>query len=301
MNSVRLSARTRRVLFDREPIEEVRRILIYSLPTWTSDTWLIRFERRSRIVDVKDSDAFYQVVHEQAESDPLGMVHFKGKYTLLEVFIHLDCESIRPFAGSWSCANGISIQIVRRRVEGLLYSDFCRETLTVLGTSNILQIDLGSAKLRDEGFAKNVDQTRGGWRALGPRDLSLPGLYWLNFLGQPYCDLIGRDRLLSAPAFEVKEIGSGVLLALAAEPEEWNTPSYREREQRVLDHIGREYVFERDKPDKPTKGPFNLPSLPPHDPTKDISVLHGGGDNFRRLTPEEVAELEPKRRRSGKT
>jgi hypothetical protein len=41
--------------------------------------------------------------------------------------------------------------------------------------------------------------------------------YWLNFFGQPYIDMFGRERLLSAPCYGVEEFeGRGVLLQAAA-------------------------------------------------------------------------------------
>jgi hypothetical protein len=57
----------------------------------------------------------------------------------------------------------------------------------------------GAAFDRDGFRARNLDETSGA-RALG-RDMSkaLPGLYWLNLFGAPYVDLIGVERLRTAP------------------------------------------------------------------------------------------------------
>ena len=40
--------------------------------------------------------------------------------------------------------------------------------------------------------------------------------YWLNFFGQPYLELFGRERVLNAPCFSVEEFdGHGVFLQAA--------------------------------------------------------------------------------------
>ena len=49
--------------------------------------------------------------------------------------------------------------------------------------------------------AKNmVDDERGCWAIGANIAYAVPGLYWLNYFGEPYADLIGRKRLLTAPA-----------------------------------------------------------------------------------------------------
>jgi hypothetical protein len=189
---------------------------------------------------------------------------------------------------TWDLFNHATLQLLGRRIEGQPLFQWARRALEDLSMQMAPEYARNFA--REEFDAKNMDLSY-GQRAIGPKDYSLPGLYWCNFLGAPYCDLIGRDRLLSAPAYEVKEVGAGVLLTLAEKPEEWKTPEYKAREQRVLDHIGREYVWERDHPDKPTKSPFKLPPTPPHDPSVDIKVLHKGGGQYEVLNPDLRAKL----------
>lgn len=113
--------------------------------------------------------------------------------------------------------------------------------------------------------AKNMELERGA-RAIGG-DISryLPGLYWLNFFGEPYRKLIGKERLLSAPAHEIVEVDAGVLVCLAERPESWDSPEYKAVENRVLDHLGREYFFDRNDTERKTVAPdFGLEPLPPH-------------------------------------
>src|SRR5439155_664930 len=45
----------------------------------------------------------------------------------------------------------------------------------------------------------------------------LPGVFWLNFFGRPYRELLGDDRLRSTPAARVAIVDDGVLVGLAGE------------------------------------------------------------------------------------
>jgi hypothetical protein len=46
--------------------------------------------------------------------------------------------------------------------------------------------------------------------------LELPTLYWANFFGPAYVDKIGRDKILSAPAWAIEELPDGGLLYVLA-------------------------------------------------------------------------------------
>lgn len=119
----------------------------------------------------------------------------------------------------------------------------------------------GHAEMIEEFDHKNISHEGGGTMAVGV-DVSrhLPGLYWLNFFGQAYRDLIGREKLLSAPAYEVREVDDGVMLALHSDPRAWTTDEFGSRERAILEHLGPEYFFNKDDLSKPTIAPhFNLP------------------------------------------
>jgi hypothetical protein len=95
-----------------------------------------------------------------------------------------------------------------------------------------------------------------GVRAVGASIThAIPGLYWLSFFGRPYVDLMGRERLLSAPAYEAKSVDDGVLVALDASADAWETAVYREREQAVIEHLGKQYFFSRHDPSRQTIAP----------------------------------------------
>jgi hypothetical protein len=93
-------------------------------------------------------------------------------------------------------------------------------------------------------------------RAVGRNfDKYLPGLFAHNYFGPPYVGLIGEDALLSAPAAETRKIGDGVLLVVEPDPERWDTPQAMSRNQTVLDHLGREYFYDKHNPTQDFSAP----------------------------------------------
>jgi hypothetical protein len=137
----------------------------------------------------------------------------------------------------------------------------------------------GHAELTSEYDAKNLSFDGQCLMAVGI-DVSraLPGIYWRNFYGRSITERISRERLLTAPATEVREVDGGILLALAEDPTTWNTPEYRLLERQVLNHIGPQFFFSRDDPDRQTVPPVEgLPDLPPTPPLGVIVKLDQGG------------------------
>jgi hypothetical protein len=87
---------------------------------------------------------------------------------------------------------------------------------------------------------------------------ALPGLYWLNYFGAPYLELIGKSRLLTASA-EVMEVGEGVLLALDRSPSSWQEEAYMRKKAEVMQHLGQVYFFDPAHPDGKTAAPVFRP------------------------------------------
>lgn len=150
-------------------------------------------------------------------------------------------------------SNAVGAQLYSRSFEGRRTESWTRSSLELIATN--LPIDYGRACLKDEFEAKNMDYSRGS-KAIGV-DLSrsLPGLYWLNYFGPLLCDFIGRDKLITAPAYEARRIGKGVLIALGQEPEHWHTAEYQRREKAVETHLGKEFFFSREDPKRRTRAP----------------------------------------------
>src|SRR5581483_7850947 len=71
----------------------------------------------------------------------------------------------------------------------------------------------------------------------------LPDVYWLNVFGPSYVDLFGRDRLLSVPVGEAREIRSELIaLRLSSKPCELvEEPTYmRATREAIKNHLGRD-------------------------------------------------------------
>lgn len=114
-----------------------------------------------------------------------------------------------------------------------------------------LPVRYAHAELHDEYDWSNMEITPECTRAIGVAyHQHLPGLYWLNHFGSDYCDFIGRDRVLSAPAYEVWGSGQGVSIRLSESPTTWNEPDYHRQKNAVIEHLGKPYFFSRFERDR---------------------------------------------------
>lgn len=85
--------------------------------------------------------------------------------------------------------------------------------------------------------------------SLGPFPFYLLDLYWGNVFGPPYVELIGADRLRTAPAAVVTELPSGgfyvqvtgTILDLSSAE---GIPRYRAARDAVKEHLGSEFFYE---------------------------------------------------------
>jgi hypothetical protein len=175
---------------------------------------------------------------------------FAGSDEDLNFFVSHHCDPVLPIK-----LNHLSVEVYELdRVEQQPTCAWARQFFAAVVEA--LPTDYANSHANQEFEAKNMVLDRNGAEAIGIGLVDyLPGLYWLNYLGPPYVDLIGLDRLLSAPAYEVKEIAGGVLLALAADADEWQSPEYQAREAAVIEHIGKKYFFSRWEPDRETVAP----------------------------------------------
>lgn len=74
----------------------------------------------------------------------------------------------------------------------------------------------------------------------------IPDFYWLMTFGPPYIDLFTRDRLLSAPAHEVRELDSGhITIQLTESYLDLETDYLRVAavRDRVIEHLGPDAFF----------------------------------------------------------
>lgn len=114
----------------------------------------------------------------------------------------------------------------------------------------------GCAYAIDEFEAKNLVRTEGGVSAVGVRiGAAIPGVYWLNFFGDAYLEMAGLDRFLSLPAGVVLRNPKGVIVRLADTPHEWQDREYVDAARQIVEHLGIQFFFDRDQPERATKAP----------------------------------------------
>jgi hypothetical protein len=165
-----------------------------------------------------------------------------------------------PSGDRWLFSNSVTVNLGAERVRGVGSADWLRALLADLASEpNVLW---GAAFDAHEFAASNLhDDAKGMW-ALG-RDVrrSLPGLFWLNVFGAAYIQAIGRNVLLATPA-QVAEFSSGVSVELYSSPEQWNSDQAKRVREESLDHLGREFFFDRNHPTRLTRAPdFGLPEV----------------------------------------
>jgi len=76
----------------------------------------------------------------------------------------------------------------------------------------------------------------------------LPGLFWMNFLGKPYVNLIEKSRLASTPSLTVQEIDEGLCLKLYEDPFKGSESLNRKSEV--------QYFFQRENKAQETASPW---------------------------------------------
>lgn len=272
--------RPARFLVDAGQLGEVQRILQQYARRWCEGAHLWRPRSDQDQLDLANPRALEEILWKDeaqrknapmakmiearmgppAHSRLLGSMELRGKDDTLTVVIHADEYVLAPLAREWIFGNRVTLQVRRSKVEGVDAVKWSAEVFEALCSA--LSPLHGDVHTWDEYDAKNMSHEGGGLQAVGV-DASkyLPGLYWLNFLGKPYCDLMNRDRLLSTPGAEVREVDDGVLLRLAGDPRMWSSAEYKAVERLVLEHVGTQYFFSKDEPERHTVAPaFDLRS-----------------------------------------
>jgi hypothetical protein len=160
---------------------------------------------------------------------------------------------VSPLGAKQQLGNRIALQVRRPKVGRSSGDTWLREAFEFLCAT--LSPAWGWAGHAREYWAKVMsDPPR--LEAVG-RDFGrfLPGVFWINFFGRRYRELIGDDRLRSAPAERVTIIDDGVLIVIAGDPAAWDAPEYAISEQRVRGHLGTELFFSKADPERLTVAP----------------------------------------------
>jgi len=71
----------------------------------------------------------------------------------------------------------------------------------------------------------------------------LPGIYWLNYFGEAYIKLIGRDKLLTTPAYDVYELENSIVIQSCKDVESTISNDFNKVKKKIIKHIGVRYFY----------------------------------------------------------
>lgn len=261
--------------FDRyigqdDTLDMLQDALLRLAPKWAEKLhlWYYKSPLHKKPVNVKQAGALREAVFAASQKGPLfrwlmenrkelvlherftGGAEFHGASKGLGVIVSIDeAPFVRMHDGKLLLGhNSISLQVfgrVRReslsvqKWELLVFRDLCPCTRPAWG-----------AIYHDAEYHAKVMSDGPSVRAIGV-DFAryLPGIFTANYFGPRYVELIGQQRLLSAPSVASAEVvGEGMLLVLDEDPYTWDTPERKVLEDAVLDHLGRQYFFSKTHP-----------------------------------------------------
>jgi hypothetical protein len=252
---------TAKVVLQRElagaDFDRLQNLLRRRAASWSSR---LRLEIDNKVkVDLKQPGAVRAVAEREtrtiASGRRLGGPAFVGAYPSLECGVSVDSEPIVWMRdGSLRLGNRISFVAHADEIEGMSAAHWIYQVFMEMVEA--FEPLWGAVSSHPEYDAKVMgvfpsdSSTPGAWGAVGyDFGRALPGLFWINFFGPRYVELIGRERLLGAPAVEAREVGRGVLVVTRSDPYEWGSEHARRSLEDVLGHIGRQFFFSKAEPD----------------------------------------------------
>src|SRR2546422_10763667 len=222
-----------RFLGDTNVLPVLAFTLTRKAPAWSAGLHIRKSPKDRVKVDVRDPAAISKAVLQTAgERGPtyhalvsrygkgderlFGSVELRGSTPDLVIVVGVDEKPLSRLAGRLLMGNHITVQVRKSKVEGLdaaawlgeLFVELCRNTSPVWGSVR-----------DDKEYWTKVMTESPVVSAIG-RDFGkyLPGLFWMNFLGKPYVNLIEKSRLASTPSLTVQEIDEGLCLKLYEDP-----------------------------------------------------------------------------------
>jgi hypothetical protein len=239
-----------RPLFDGPQLNELHRLINTFLPRWSVEVKVSRTEHSRDFLSVpRDGSLFNAILAKAPPKQGLGDAVLKGAYKGVTFFVDT-CNSTLPPE-----LNYLTVEVYRLpAVEELAFSDWAWKFFE--NVPQHLPTRYAKAHLAAEFDVKNMVHKGGSVQAVGVRlEEALPGLYWLNYFGKTYVRLIGEERLLTSPVYQTKQVGGGVLVALDDSPLNWKSAAYKEREERTINYLGREFFFLKGEPDRQLTAP----------------------------------------------
>lgn len=100
--------------------------------------------------------------------------------------------------------------------------------------------------------------------SVGGTDITrcLPGIYWANFFGRTCVEWFGEERIRSAPCHALEDLPDGGALILTADtPAAYGERRVQQIEARLRDHLGANAFFDKRRPTRPCRSPFQAGSV----------------------------------------
>jgi hypothetical protein len=260
-------------LLDRHKLGRLQDICRTLAPSWSEGLRICDPYKGTAPIRVMNADSLYESVSQDVtSSSPLleklarehgplmdgglcRVIELGGNDRSMTIVMSLDHRSFRKNGSIMIWGNHISFQLRRNAKDDAVTDHLARCLLEEI----CMHMDPWYAHAKDIGEfrAKNILKNNNGTRAIGVDvSRSLPGLYWLNYFGPLCVDEIGRSRFADCPAFEKRNMGDGVWLALGLKSGDWPTEDYMLRERAVIASLGQEFFFLRTDQERDTRSPF---------------------------------------------
>lgn len=255
-----------RFLFGNHTLDTLQRVLARKAPQWAKGLHVFVESEAVVPIDVNEEGSLARAVRAETArrgnlftalqgelaspaNHTFGIVELRGADPSLGVIVVFD-ENILVAAGDehrWG--NRITVQVCRSKVANVDAVDWSKGCFELC--MRLLVPTFGKGACLEEYDAKNMVSDDSGTRAVGVDVRNgLSGLYWLNGYGAPYVDLLGEQKLLTAPTATAKRVDGAVVLAIAEDGRRWNTASYRATESAVRQHLGTEFFFCKQAPER---------------------------------------------------
>jgi hypothetical protein len=248
---IRLSLYLSEPVFSEGQVSAVESLIAEHLPDWGEEYRLSEDDPRYGSVKKKSGQSLLDALksHFPVKSGQ-GSAVLTGNRDDVLVFLDTSKSTLPPEL------NSIGVEIVGVSKIGTKSVPAWAEGFFLAAVER-LSVRYGCVYDKSEFEAKNMIRSSSGVSAVGVRlGAAIPGLYWLNFFGEPYLDMIGSDRFLSLPAGSMTSIPrGGIVVKLADTPEAWRTSEYKVVERQIIKHLGTQYFFDPADPDQATKAP----------------------------------------------